>query len=65
MLNITFEELLQHYEKGERDFRKISLIFDIYERDESGEAKHDDFRRVIMRPGIGERCLSGTFFERS
>ena len=60
MLNITFEELLQHYEKGERDFRKINLIFDLYERDESGETRHDDSGRVIMRPGIGERCLSGT-----
>ena len=60
MLNITLEELLQRYEKGERDFRKISLIFDLYERDESGEAKVDEFSKSIRRPGIGERCLSGT-----
>lgn len=60
MLNITLEELLQRYEKGERDFRKISLIFDVYERDESGEARVDEFGKGIRRSGIGERCLSGT-----
>ena len=60
MLNITFEELLQHYEKGERDFRKINLIFDVYERDDKGEAKVDEFGKGIRRPGIKERCLSGT-----
>lgn len=60
MLNITLEELLQRYEKGERDFRKISLIFDEWERDKSGEARVDEFGKGIRRPGIGERCLSGT-----
>lgn len=58
--NITLEELLQRYAAGERDFRKIRLFFDEYERDESGEARFDEFGRVIWRPGIKEGCLRGT-----
>lgn len=57
--NITFENLLQRYEKGERDFRKIRLVFDEYERDKSGEARFDESGNVIMRPGINEGCLRG------
>lgn len=58
--NITFEELLQRYAAGERDFRKIHLVFDEYERDESGEARFDQSGRGVMRPGIKEGCLRGT-----
>ncbi|MEH2260888.1 pentapeptide repeat-containing protein [Nostoc sp.] len=57
---ITVEELLQRYAAGERDFRKIHLIFDEYERDESKEARFDESGDGIMRPGIKEGCLRGT-----
>ena len=58
--NITLEELLQRYAAGERDFRKIHLVFDEYERDESGEARFDESGNVIRHPGIEEGCLRGT-----
>ena len=58
--NITVEELLQRYAAGERDFRKIHLVFDEYERDESGEARFDESGNGIMRPGVQEGCLRGT-----
>lgn len=58
--NITFGELLQRYAAGERDFRKIHLVFDEYERDKWGEARFDESGDVIMRPGIKEGCLRGT-----
>ena len=38
----------------------MNLIFDLYERDDKGEAKVDEFGKGIRRPGIKERCLSGT-----
>ncbi|MEH2377117.1 pentapeptide repeat-containing protein [Nostoc sp.] len=54
---ITVEELLQRYAVGERDFRKIHLIFDEYERYESGEVKVDE-------SGNREGCLRGTNLSR-
>ncbi|MEH1998978.1 MAG: pentapeptide repeat-containing protein [Nostoc sp.] len=57
---ITVEELLQRYAVGERDFRKIHLIFDEYERDENGEARFDESGMGIRHPGIKEGCLRGT-----
>ncbi|MEH2328300.1 pentapeptide repeat-containing protein [Nostoc sp.] len=57
---ITVEELLQRYAAGERDFRKIHLIFDEYERDESKEARFDESGDGIMRLEIKEGCLRGT-----
>ena len=42
MKNITFGGLLQRYEKGERDFRKIRLVLDEYERDENEQVRFDE-----------------------
>ncbi|MBD2451181.1 pentapeptide repeat-containing protein [Nostoc sp. FACHB-152] len=57
---MIWEELLQRYADGERDFRKIHLVFDEYERDESKEARFDKSGDPIMRPGVKEGCLRGT-----